>query len=153
MHVSLLEVGACAPNFELPDEANRRVRLSERLKHGSVLLYFYPTDSTLICTREACAFRDLHAQLRLQGTEIIGISPQNSTTHAHFREQHGLSFTLLADPKKRVIRAYGCVGPLGLGIRRVTYLVDRGGRIADRVHAALRISRHLALANRTLDRP
>lgn len=151
MHSSLLRIGALAPDFELPDQEGKLVRLSEQLKHGPVLLYFYPADFTPVCTHEACAFRELHTRLTRQGTQVIGISPQDSGTHLRFRLRHALPFTLLSDPSKQVIRAYGGVGLLGRGVRRVTYLVDGSGRIADAAHSALRVSRHIALANRVLD--
>ncbi|MDE1984813.1 MAG: peroxiredoxin, partial [Gammaproteobacteria bacterium] len=92
----MLHVGALAPDFELPDQDGKSVRLSERLPHGPVLLYFYPADFTPVCTREACAFRELQPQLQQAGAEIIGISPQDSASHARFRTRYALPFTLLA---------------------------------------------------------
>lgn len=151
MRVALLRIGASAPDFQLPDQDGKPVRLSEQLDRGPVLLYFYPADFTPVCTHEACAFRELHTRLTRQDIQVIGISPQDSATHARFRLRHALPFTLLSDPARQVIRAYGCVGPLGRGVRRVTYLVAGDGRIADVAHSALRVSRHIALADRVLD--
>ncbi|HKT31604.1 MAG TPA: peroxiredoxin [Gammaproteobacteria bacterium] len=146
----MLRIGDAAPEFELPDQDARPVRLSQRLAHGPVLLYFYPADFTPVCTREACGFRALQPQLAQRGAAIIGVSPQDSTSHARFRQRHGLPFTLLSDPEKRVIHAYGCDGPLGFGVRRVSYLIGSNGRIQARVHAALRVNRHLELAGNWL---
>ena len=142
----MLHIGDPAPDFELPDQDARPVRLSQHLAQGPVLLYFYPADFTPVCTREACGFRALQPQLEQQGAAVIGISPQDSASHARFRQRHSLAFTLLSDPDKRVIRAYGCDGPLGFGVRRVSYLIGADGRIKARMHAAFRVSRHLALA-------
>lgn len=149
----MLRIGELAPDFELPDQDGKSVRLSERLTQGPVLLYFYPADFTPVCTREACAFRELQPQLQQAGAEIIGISPQDSASHARFRAQHALPFTLLADPEKRVIRAYGCDGLLGFGVKRVSYLIGRDGRVQDAVRAALRVRRHLRLAGKMLGQP
>jgi thioredoxin-dependent peroxiredoxin len=146
----MLKIGDSAPDFELPDQDGRRLRLSTLLKNGPLLLYFYPADFTPVCTREACAFRDLQPQLTASGKAVAGISPQDSASHARFREKHGLNFTLLADPGKEVIRAYGCDGPLGFGVKRVTYLIGQDGYIRDIAHAALRVGPHTALVEETL---
>jgi len=148
----MLKIGETAPDFELPDQDGKPVRLSERLTHGPVLLYFYPADFTLVCTREACALRELNPQLQQQGAAVIGVSPQDSASHTRFRARHALPFTLLADANKRVIRAYGCDGPLGLGVKRVTYLIAPDARIMDAVHASLRVAPHTGLALRLLNK-
>ncbi|HVA55541.1 MAG TPA: peroxiredoxin [Gammaproteobacteria bacterium] len=142
----MLKIGDHAPDFELPDQDGRLLRLSTLLKRGPLLLYFYPADFTPVCTREACAFRDLQPMLAAAGTAVVGISPQDSASHARFREKHGLNFALLADPGKMVIRAYGCDGLLGFGVKRVSYRIGQDGRILDIVHAALRVGPHTALA-------
>ena len=146
----MLNTGELAPDFELPDDQGCLLRLSALLARGPVLLYFYPADFTPVCTREACAFRDLHAELAESGVTVIGISPQDSSSHTRFREKYRLSFPLLADLDKRVIRAYGCDGPLGFGVKRVTYLIGRDGRIMETAHATFRVARHAALAQRAL---
>ncbi|MGH8312146.1 MAG: peroxiredoxin [Gammaproteobacteria bacterium] len=148
----MLRIGDLAPDFELPDQDAGPVRLSECLAHGPLLLYFYPADFTPVCTREACGYRELQPQLEHRGVAIIGISPQDSASHARFRLHHGLPFPLLSDPDKRVIRAYGCDGPLGIGVRRVSYLIGTNGRVQARVHAAFRVSRHLELARELLEK-
>lgn len=149
----MLYIGDPAPDFELPDQDAKPVCLSERLRHGPVLLYFYPADFTPVCTREACGYRELQPRLEQQGAAVIGISPQDSASHARFRQRHGLPFTLLSDPDKRVIRAYDCDGPLGFGVKRVSYLIGANGRIQACVHAAFRVSRHLELAEQMLEKP
>jgi thioredoxin-dependent peroxiredoxin len=143
----MLKIGDSAPDFELPDQDGRLLRLSTLLKRGPLLLYFYPADFTLVCTREACAFRDLQPKLAANGVSVIGISPQNSASHARFRAKHGLNFSLLTDPEKLVIRAYGCDGLLGFGVKRVSYLIGQDGCIKDIARAALRIGPHTALAH------
>lgn len=148
----MLKIGDIAPDFELPDQDGKPARLLELLRHGPVLLYFYPADFTPVCTREACAFRELQPQLEQHDATIIGISPQDVESHARFRTRYALPFTLLADPDKHVIRGYGCDGPFGLGVKRVTYLIGRDSRIQDVAHAGLRVAPHTALVRHLLNR-
>jgi len=146
----MLKAGATAPDFTLPDQDGRPVHLAELLAKGPVLLYFYPADFTPVCTKEACAFGALQPELDRAGVTLLGVSPQDSASHARFRARHNLGFPLLADPDRQVIRAYGCDGLLGLTVQRVTYLIGRDGRIQETAKAALRVAPHLALAEKTL---
>ena len=146
----MINVGDMAPDFTLPDQDGRPVHLAELLAKGPVLLYFYPADFTPVCTREACAFDALTPELSRAGVTLMGVSPQDSESHARFRERHHLGFPLLADPERRVIRAYGCDGFLGLMVQRVTYLIGKDGRIQEAAKAALSVGPHLALAQKTL---
>ncbi len=88
--------------------------------------------------------RDLHSQLLTAGVSVAGVSPQDARSHAAFAAKHALPFTLLSDPDKQVARAYDVVGPLGLGIRRASFLIGPSGLIQDAVLADLRIGRHEA---------
>lgn len=138
----MLQVGEKAPDFELEDDEGRRVRLSEALREGPVLLYFYPMDFTPVCTREACMFRDLHGDLARRGVRVLGVSPQASSRHARFRQLHSLPFPLLADEDKKVARAYGAVGLLGLMVQRISYWIGADGTIRGAVRADFRLDRH-----------
>ena len=140
----MLAKGTAAPEFELADQAGRKRTLAGLLIDGPLILYFYPADFTPGCTKEACSFRDLHQDLLKAGLRVVGISPQDTDSHRRFAEKHALNFTLLSDPDKRVIKAYGLDGPLGLGVRRGTYLIGKDGRIRDSVLADLRIGAHEA---------
>ena len=138
----MLERGDHAPDFALPDQEGRQRRLTELLGDGPLILYFYPADFTAGCTREACDFRDLHGRILGAGLKVVGVSPQSPESHRRFRDKYALPFTLLSDEDKSVIKAYGVEGPLGIGVRRATYLVGKDRRIADAVLADLRIARH-----------
>jgi thioredoxin-dependent peroxiredoxin len=107
-----------------------------------VVLYFYPADFTPGCTRQACVLRDLQSELQNAQLRVIGISPQSAESHTKFKAKYQLPFTLLSDPDKEVIKMYGVNGPLGLGVRRATFLVDSGRRIHDAVLADFKIGRH-----------
>ncbi len=138
----MLSPGDTAPDFTLPDHDGRKRSLRELQAGGPLILYFYPADFTPGCTKEACDLRDLHAKILSAGLKVVGVSPQSPESHQRFREQHSLPFTLLSDEEKEVIRAYDVDGPLGIGVRRATYLLDAKGKIVDAVLADLRIARH-----------
>jgi thioredoxin-dependent peroxiredoxin len=138
----MLERGDNAPDFALPDQEGRQRRLTELLGDGPLILYFYPADFTPGCTQEACDFRDLHGRILDAGLKVVGVSPQSPESHRRFRDKYALPFTLLSDEDKSAIKAYDVDGPLGIGVRRATYLVGKDRRIADAVLADLRVARH-----------
>lgn len=138
----MLKAGERAPEFTLPDETSTDRSLTELLSSGAIVLYFYPADFTPGCTRQACVLRDLHAEIESAGLRVVGISPQSPASHAKFRSKYQLPFVLLSDQHKAVIKMYGVDGPLGLGVRRASYLVDGGRRIQDVVLADFMIGRH-----------
>ncbi len=147
----MLKPGDRAPDFELPDQHGHIQSLSSLLQRGALILYFYPADFTPVCTREACAFRELQPALAAGSIGIVGISPQDSHSHARFSARYKLEFPLLADPEKRVIRAYGCNGAMGFGVKRASFLIGRDGRIMETARAALRVSPHIILGKQALD--
>jgi peroxiredoxin Q/BCP len=138
----MLEKGQLAPDFTLPDQDGRERSLTELLAGEALILYFYPADFTPGCTKEACDLRDLHTQILAAGLHVVGVSPQSPESHRRFRDKNSLPFTLLSDEKKQVIGQYGVDGPLGIGVRRATFLVDSSRKILDSVLADLRVARH-----------
>lgn len=138
----MLEIGARAPEFTLPDHTGQTVSLTTLLNPGSLILYFYPADFTPGCTREACSIRDLHTAIQGAGLNVVGVSPQDPPTHSKFREKYQLPFRLLSDTEKVVIKMYDVRGPLGFGVRRATYLIDASRRIRSAVLADFRIGLH-----------
>ncbi len=94
-----------------------------------VVLYFYPKDGTPGCTVEAQQFASQHANLEDAGAVIVGVSSDDNESHRQFAQEHALPFVLLADEDRTIAKAYGVGGFLGLN-RRVTYLIDRDGKIA-----------------------
>ncbi len=146
----MLETGSQAPEFTLENENSEATSLRDLLSDRPLILYFYPADFTPGCTREACDIRDLHGQIQAVGLRVAGVSPQDAASHAQFRDKYELPFTLLCDPDKTVIRQYDVDGPFGVGVRRVTYLIDQDGRVADAVQADLRIGKHRAFIDRAI---
>ena len=146
----MLQHGDTAPDFSLPDQDGRIITLSELLYDGQLILFFYPADFTPICTREACVFQDATTQLTASGIAVVGISPNDSESHARFRDRHSLSYALLCDPQKQAIKAYGVDGPLGIGVRRATFLINRDYRIQAAVCADIRLAPHKQLMQQAM---
>jgi thioredoxin-dependent peroxiredoxin len=138
----MLKAGERAPEFTLPDDTATDRSLTELLNSGAIVLYFYPADFTPGCTRQACVLRDLHAEIERAGLRVVGISPQSPESHAKFRAKYNLPFVLLSDQHKAVTKMYGVNGPLGLAVRRASFLIDGSRRIRDVVLADFMIGRH-----------
>ena len=146
----MLNVGERAPEFTLPDATGTDRSLTELLSTGAIVLYFYPADFTPGCTRQACVLRDLHDEIQRAGLRIVGISPQSPESHAKFRDKYNLPFVLLSDQQKAVVKMYGVNGPLGIGVRRATFLVDGSRRIRDVVLADFMIGRHAEFVRKAI---
>ena len=144
----MLAIGARAPEFTLPDADGQATSLSNLLRGGPLILYFYPGDFTPGCTREACQIRDLHTELDVARISVAGVSPQSPESHRAFREKYKLPFTLLADVDRFVIKMYDVQGPLGFGVRRATFLIDQARHIQDAVLANFRIAEHEAFVRK-----
>jgi peroxiredoxin Q/BCP len=138
----MLKVGNVAPEFVLPDENGNDVSLTELLDASPLILYFYPADFTPGCTKEACSIRDMHDDIVSVGLRVVGVSPQDEESHRRFKEEHNLPFTLICDPDKVAIKMYDADGPLGFGVRRITYLISQGRKIQAAMEANVQIGKH-----------
>ena len=138
--------GEQAPAFTLTADDGSKVRLSD-LKGQPVVLYFYPSDDTPGCTREACAFRDQQAELKKLGANVLGVSADSIESHGKFRDKYRLNFPLLADPDHTVAEKYGAwreknmYGKKSMGIQRSTFLIDADGKVA-KVWKAVKVDGH-----------
>jgi thioredoxin-dependent peroxiredoxin len=138
--------GQIAPDFTLADQHGKKVTLS-KLKGSPVVIYFYPKDDTPGCTKEACDFRDSFASYKQVGATILGISPDDETSHARFAKKFDLPFTLLADDDKKVCEAYGVwkeksmYGKKYMGVERTTFVIDAKG-IVRRVFPKVKVDGH-----------
>jgi len=125
-----------APDFSLQDQDGTMRRLSD-YQGKWLVIFFYPNDRTLNCTREACKFRDEYRVIQqFGGAEVIGINKASVDVHKKFTLRHKLQFPVLSDPKHLVTQAFGAwrQGPVkwygqAFGTRRHTYLIDPDGKI------------------------
>lgn len=127
--------GQQAPDFELPDQDGRIVKLSD-YRGTPVVVYFYPRADTPGCTTQACGVRDRQADYSATGATVLGISPDPVAKVKKFHDKHALNFSLLADQDHVVAEAYGVwveksmYGRTHMGNERTTFIVDAGGRVA-----------------------
>jgi peroxiredoxin Q/BCP len=138
-----VSVGQMAPDFELKDKDGNLVRLSDFRGQKSVVVYFYPKDETPGCTAQACSFRDSYEDFKAAGAEVIGISSDSASAHTGFAQHHRLPFILLSDPGEKVRRQYGAYDLLGLMPGRVTFVIDREGRVIHKFDSQLNPTKHI----------
>jgi peroxiredoxin Q/BCP len=129
-----LAPGDTAPDFTLTSDTGDEVSLAG-LRGRKVIVYFYPAAMTPGCTTEACDFTDSFSSLKGAGYEVLGISPDDPAKLATFRERDALTITLLSDPDKATLTAYGAFGEKKLygktveGVIRSTFVIDEEGSI------------------------
>lgn len=138
-------IGDRVPNFELPDQTGQQVRLGDLLGKGPLVFFFYPADETPMCTREACSFRDAHAELHQAGATVFGVSSDSVASHARFAQKHNLPYSLLADTESRVRdQVFGVPrGMFGLTAGRATYVVDKEGIVRHCYQAQMQAQAHV----------
>lgn len=132
--MTTLTEGEKAPDFKAKDQNGNSVSLKD-FQGKKVVLYFYPADDTPTCTIEACNLRDNYSDLKKAGLVVIGVSPDDKTSHKKFEEKYDLPFILLEDPTKKIIEKYGVWGEKNMygkkymGLLRTTFLIDEKGLI------------------------
>lgn len=136
-----LKAGDPAPDFEGPTSDGSKLGLKNFLGKKNVVLYFYPKDDTPGCTKEACSFRDNLQPIRNMGAEIIGVSLDSIESHGKFASKYGLSFPLISDNEKRIANAYGVLKDTGTSTNRVTFIIDKTGKIA-KVFPKVDVTKH-----------
>jgi thioredoxin-dependent peroxiredoxin len=125
-------LGRKVPDFTLPATGGKPWKLSAAAGR-KLVVYFYPKDNTSGCTQEGIDFRDLHAQLRKAGAEIVGVSPDTLASHEKFKARFEFPFELLADVDKKacavfdVIKEKSMYGRKYMGVERSTFLIDAKG--------------------------
>jgi thioredoxin-dependent peroxiredoxin len=131
--------GKPAPDFELQSDSGETVRLSD-LRGKQVVLYFYPKDDTPGCTTQACGIRDAYGEFEREGAVVLGVSPDDESSHVKFKDKYELPFTLLADSDHAVAERYGVwaektyMGKKYMGIDRSTFVIDEDGTVKKAMH-------------------
>ncbi len=129
-----LHEGDKAPDFSLPTGDGTTIALKD-LRGKTVILYFYPKDNTSGCTKEACSFQENSAALKKKGAIVVGVSPDSPESHRKFADKFELSFPLVSDEKKTLVKAYGVwkekslYGRKYMGVERTTFVIDAKGVI------------------------
>ncbi len=125
------QIGEEAPGFETEDDTGKPFKLSD-YRGQKLVLYFYPKDFTPGCTAEACSIRDSYHLFEGTGIPIFGISGGSAELHQKFRAKYNLPFNILMDEDLEIAKlydAYSKLDILGMGVKRITYLIDENGKI------------------------
>ena len=135
----MVREGDPAPDFTLTSDSGEQVQLSD-LRGKPVVLYFYPKDDTPGCTAQACGIRDAYGEFERAGAVVLGVSPDDESSHVKFRDKYELPFTLLADTDHAVAEQYGVwrekkyMGKAYMGINRSTFVIDADGNVKKVMH-------------------
>jgi thioredoxin-dependent peroxiredoxin len=123
-----LKVGDTIPAFSLRDQNNNLFSITEYIGRKILVIYFYPKDESMVCTREACSFRDNYKEFDSAGAMVIGINSGSVESHRNFAKNHQLPFTLLSDPDNQVLNLFGVKKKFFISGRE-TFVVDKTGKI------------------------
>ncbi len=127
--MTLIEVGAEAPDFKLLNDEGNEFHLADLRGFVRAMLVFYPKDFTPGCTDQLIQVRKNIEHLRGAGIEPMGVNPDDAESHKAFRKEHGLNFDLLVDEDAGVAQAYGAIKPGGEGIQRSVVVVGKDGKV------------------------
>jgi len=140
--------GAQAPDFELPDQDGRPVRLSTALQDGPVVLFFYPVALSGGCTTEACHFRDLATEFKEAGAQRLGISTDPVAKQKKFAEVNAFDYPLLSDESGDVARSFGVKRKYITPVKRATFVIDTDRTIRSVIASEMSMGVH---ADRALE--
>lgn len=137
-----LTLGQLAPDFTRTAQDGQSVTLSAYRGQSPVVVFFYPKDSSPICTREACSFRDRHEDFQQAGAVVIGVSGDSEASHQRFAAEQRLPFLLLSDADGSLRQLWGVPKSLGILPGRVTYVLDRQGIVRRIINAPWSAQQH-----------
>jgi thioredoxin-dependent peroxiredoxin len=144
-------VGSTVPSFTLKDQYGELFNVDSVLGKKNLVIYFYPKDGTSGCTAQACSFRDQFEAFEKTDAMIIGVSEQSVESHLEFTNENMLNFTLLSDPENKVRYLFDVPSTLfGLIPGRVTYVVDKFGKVVLMFDSQLDVEKHIDEALRIL---
>lgn len=137
-----MDIGDFAPDFTLPADDGSTVTLSEVLKEGPVVLFFYPKAMTKGCTAESCHFRDLATEFAEAGGTRLGISADPVDKQQQFSAKHDFDYRLLSDVDKQVAKEFGVKRPGPLFNRRTTFVIDTDRRVLAVISSEINMDKH-----------
>ncbi len=124
-----LGVGDVAPQFSLQSQDGKMFNLASEVGKHILVVYFYPKDESLVCTKEACSFKDSNAEFIKAGAKVIGINSGSVASHKSFCDHYNLPFTLLSDPDNKVLNLFGVKSKLFF-TGRETFVIGLDGKVA-----------------------
>lgn len=136
-----LDVGAQVPLFSLKDQDGKTFNMKDSVGNNVFVIFFYPKDESLVCTKEACTFRDSMNLFKQYGVQVIGINQGSVESHKKFQQDDNLNFELLSDPDETVIKKFGVKG--GMFTQRVTFVVDTSGEIVFKTESSTDGKKHV----------
>jgi thioredoxin-dependent peroxiredoxin len=146
-----IEEGSQVPLFTLPDQNGKEFALKSVIGKKNLVIYFYPKDDSPGCTKEACSFRDQFEVFNEADAMIIGISGQSVESHKKFAEKYHLNFTLLSDEGDKLRKSFGVPENfMGMIPGRVTYVVDKSGKVVFVFNSQTQATKHVDEALRIL---
>jgi thioredoxin-dependent peroxiredoxin len=136
-----LKVGDTIPSFSLPDQDGKIFSSTDHIGKSSLVIFFYPKDESMVCTREACSFRDRYGDLVKAGAIVIGINGGSIDSHKKFQTNDKLPYPLLSDSANKVLNAFGVPKQFFITGRK-TFVVDKTGKIVFTYSSSFKGSRH-----------
>jgi peroxiredoxin Q/BCP len=150
-NMNATEVGSTVPSFTLKDQNGTDFNIESVRGKKNLVIYFYPKDDSPGCTKEACSFRDQFEVFKKEDAVIIGISGQSVKSHFEFAKKHRLNYTLLSDIGNKVRKEFGVpTSFLGLLPGRVTYIVNKEGKVVFVFNSQMNVDKHIEEALRIL---
>jgi len=149
-----IKVGDTIPDIALLNQNGKLFDLKKETEGKNIVLYFYPKDDTPGCTAQACSFRDQFEDFTDANAVVVGISGQSVESHKAFAEKHQLTFTLLSDVDNAVRKKFGVpTNFFGLLPGRVTYVINRSGKVVYIFNSQTNISGHIEKSLEILNKP
>jgi peroxiredoxin Q/BCP len=139
-----ISIGDSCPHFSLQNQDGQTINIQDYIGTKNIIIYFYPKDNTVGCTKEACSFRDAMQDLNNLDCEVVGISADSVASHKAFANQFRLTFNLLSDVGNEIRKMFKVpANVFGLIPGRVTYVVNKGGKIVHVINSQLNPDKHI----------
>jgi peroxiredoxin Q/BCP len=136
-----LVVGDPMPSFSLKDQNGRAFESAGYVGKKILVIYFYPKDESMVCTKEACSFRDSFDEFAKAGAMVIGVNAGTVASHKAFTDHYKLPFILLSDPDNKVYHLFGVKNKMFMSGRE-TFVIDRRGKVAFTYEAMMQGKKH-----------